>query len=167
MSTYTATAARPARGRASARRVRVVLTALSARLHAPGDARAREVGWTVTVVPGPLGLTGRSYRDPRFSARAGTVTGMRDHQPPRSPERDQDATPAQRATYTARLVPPAAEHPPARTQIARRLADAERPPDRPDRTGDTISRRHAARVVARLGQIHAQAAAGPEPEAGA
>jgi len=71
MSTNTAATARPVRGRASARRVRVALTALSARLHAPGDTRARDMGWTVTVVPGPLGLTGRSYRDPRFGARPG------------------------------------------------------------------------------------------------
>jgi len=70
MSASTA-AARPARGRASAHQVRVVLTALSARLHAPGDTRARDMGWTVTVLPGPLGLTGRCYRDPRFSARPG------------------------------------------------------------------------------------------------
>jgi hypothetical protein len=93
---------------------------------------------------------------------------MPDHQPPRPPERDQDATPAQRATYTARLVPPAAEHPSTRTEIARRLAEAARPsmPDRSPGSGDTISRRHAARVVARLGEFHLQAAE-PEPEAGA
>ena len=71
MSTAAATAARTARGRASARPVRVALTALSARLHAPADTRAQDMGWTVTVVPGPLGLTGRCYRDPRFSARPG------------------------------------------------------------------------------------------------
>jgi hypothetical protein len=93
---------------------------------------------------------------------------MRDHQPSGMPERDQDATPAKRATYTARLVPPAAERPSARTEIARRLADAERPsmPDRSAGTGDTITRRHAARVIARLGEIRVQAAE-PEPEAGA
>jgi hypothetical protein len=71
MSTSTATAACPARGRTSARRVRDALTALSARLHARGDTRARDMGWTVTVMPGPLGLAGRCYRDPRFSARPG------------------------------------------------------------------------------------------------
>jgi hypothetical protein len=96
------------------------------------------------------------------------VTGVHGHQPPRPPDRDLVATPAERATYTARLVPPAAERPSARTEIACRLADAERPsmPDRSTGTGDTISRRHAARVIARLGEIHAPAAE-PEPEAGA
>jgi len=94
---------------------------------------------------------------------------MGDHQPPRLPERDDDAVPAERVTYTARLVPPAAEGPSTRTEIARRLAEAGRPgvPDRPAGTGQTITRRHAARVIARLGEIHTQAAAEPQPEAGA
>ena len=35
------------------------------------DTRARDTGWTVTVVPGPLGLNGRSYRDPRFGTGRG------------------------------------------------------------------------------------------------
>jgi len=93
---------------------------------------------------------------------------MHGHQPPGMPECGHDATPAERPTYTARLVPPAAERPSARTEISRRLADAERLslPDRSARTGETISRRHAARVIARLGQIHMQAGE-PEPEAGA
>jgi hypothetical protein len=57
---------RPARDRAAARLIRATFTALSGRLHAPADTRARDMGWTVTVVPGPLGLNGRSYRDLRF-----------------------------------------------------------------------------------------------------
>jgi hypothetical protein len=62
---------RLARRRARARRVRAVLTGLSGRLHAAADTRARDTGWTVTVVPGPLGLNGRSYRDPRFGTGRG------------------------------------------------------------------------------------------------
>jgi hypothetical protein len=48
----------------------------------------------------------------------------------------------------------------------RRCADA-RPPSTADRsaeTGKTITRRHAALVIARLGEIHQQAAPEPEPE---
>jgi hypothetical protein len=97
------------------------------------------------------------------------VSGVRDHQPPRLPERDADAVPAEWMTYTARLVPPAAGGPSMRTEIACRLGDAGRPsvPDRSAGTGETITRRHAARVIARLGEIHIQAATDPEPEAGA
>ena len=56
-----------------------------------------------------------------------------------------------------------------RTEIARRLAEAGRPnlPDRSAGTSETISRRHAARVIARLGENHMQAVAEPEPEADA
>jgi hypothetical protein len=94
---------------------------------------------------------------------------MRDHHPPRPWERDEDTDPAELVTHTARLVPPAAEGPSTRTEIARRLADARQPsaPDRSAGTGETITRRHAARVIARLGEIHTQAVAAPEPEAGA
>jgi hypothetical protein len=60
-----------ARRRAPARHVRALLTALSDRLHAPDDERARAAGWTVTVVHGPFGLNGRSYRDPRFGPERG------------------------------------------------------------------------------------------------
>lgn len=42
---------------------------LSDHAHAPGDDRARAAGWHVTATPGPLGLQGRSYRDPRFATR--------------------------------------------------------------------------------------------------
>jgi hypothetical protein len=95
------------------------------------------------------------------------VSGMRDHRPLRPSEPDADAA-HERVTYTARLVPPVAEGPSMRTEIARRLAEAERNvADRPAGTRETISRRHAARVIARLGEIHSQAAAEPEPEAGA
>ena len=42
---------------------------LSDRLHSAADDRARARGWAVTHTPGRFGLTGRSYRDPRFAAR--------------------------------------------------------------------------------------------------
>ena len=48
--------------RATARR-------LSDRAHAAADQRARALGWQVTEDPGWFGLAGRSYRDPRFTAR--------------------------------------------------------------------------------------------------
>ena len=61
---HTATARRgiTARPRAACQR-------LSGRVHAAADDRARARGWQVTPTPGRLGLTGRSYRDPRFAAR--------------------------------------------------------------------------------------------------
>jgi hypothetical protein len=62
---------RPARRSAPAQPVRAVLAALNRRLHATADTCARDIGWTVTVMPGPLGPNGRSYRDPRFGARPG------------------------------------------------------------------------------------------------
>lgn len=52
-----------------ARRLGAALTRLAARAHAAGDDRARARGWAVTSVPGPLGLHGRAYRDPRFVTR--------------------------------------------------------------------------------------------------
>ena len=42
---------------------------LSERIHSAADDRARTWGWEITETPGPLSLRGRSYRDPRFSAR--------------------------------------------------------------------------------------------------
>ncbi len=42
---------------------------LSTRIHAAGDARARAAGWEITPTPGRAGLTGRTYRDPRFATR--------------------------------------------------------------------------------------------------
>ena len=65
MTTSTAAAGR--RGLAAA-----VTTAggrLSNRIHRRGDAPARAAGWEITRTPGRAGLTGRSYRDPRFAAR--------------------------------------------------------------------------------------------------
>ena len=50
------------RARAAGRR-------LSDRIHSAADDRARAQGWEITETPGPLGLRGRSYRDPRFGAR--------------------------------------------------------------------------------------------------
>jgi hypothetical protein len=49
--------------------VRAAGRKLSDRVHAAADDRARTLGWTVTETPGWLGLTGRSYHDPRFAAR--------------------------------------------------------------------------------------------------
>jgi hypothetical protein len=65
MSTTATTGSRSARRRAAAR-LRAWLTALSDRVHAAGDDRARALGWAVTVVPGPAGLNGRCYRHPGF-----------------------------------------------------------------------------------------------------
>ena len=64
-------AGRPASRKTPARHVRAVLTVLSDRLHAASDQDARDLGWTVSVTPGPLGFNGRSYRDPRFGAGPG------------------------------------------------------------------------------------------------
>jgi hypothetical protein len=49
--------------------VRIALQKLGNRAHARGDAFALAAGWTVTMTHGPLGLSGRTYRDPRFGAR--------------------------------------------------------------------------------------------------
>ena len=56
-------------GRGIAARIRAVGERLSARIHAAADDRARALGWEVTQTPGRLGLSGRSYHDPRFAAR--------------------------------------------------------------------------------------------------
>jgi hypothetical protein len=40
---------------------------LSDRVHAAGDAAARQHGWTVTATTGWFGFGARSYRDPRFN----------------------------------------------------------------------------------------------------
>jgi hypothetical protein len=40
---------------------------LSNRVHAAGDAAARQHGWTVTATTGWFGFGTRSYRDPRFN----------------------------------------------------------------------------------------------------
>ena len=43
---------------------------LSDRVHASGDALAREDGWAITATTGRLGFGARCYRDPRFTSRA-------------------------------------------------------------------------------------------------
>ncbi len=47
---------------------------LSTRVHADGDARARDLGWEITRTPGWAGLAGRTYRDPRFDTRTAADT---------------------------------------------------------------------------------------------
>jgi hypothetical protein len=42
---------------------------LSDRVHAAGDALARQHGWTVTATTEWFGFGGRIYRDPRFDDR--------------------------------------------------------------------------------------------------
>ena len=64
------TARRPARPGGLAGRCRAWLARIADRAHASGDARARAAGWTVTMTTGPLGLSGRAYRDPRFGPPA-------------------------------------------------------------------------------------------------
>jgi hypothetical protein len=54
-------------------RIRAVGERLSDCIHAAADDRARALGWEVTQTPGRLGLSGRSYRDPRFAARRRTL----------------------------------------------------------------------------------------------
>ena len=58
-------------GRRITARIRQAAERLSDRIHAAADDRARALGWQVTPTPGPLGLSGRQYRDPRFGDRAG------------------------------------------------------------------------------------------------
>jgi hypothetical protein len=60
-------------GRGIAARIGAVGERLSDRIHAAADDRARALGWEVTETPGRLGLSGRSYRDPRFAARRRTL----------------------------------------------------------------------------------------------
>jgi hypothetical protein len=50
-------------------RIRAAGERLTDRIHAATDDRARALGWEVTATPGRFGLSGRSYRDPRFAAR--------------------------------------------------------------------------------------------------
>jgi hypothetical protein len=50
-------------------RIRAAGERLSDRIHAATDGRARARGWQVTQTSGRFGLSGRSYRDPRFAAR--------------------------------------------------------------------------------------------------
>jgi hypothetical protein len=46
------------------------LERLSDRIHAGGEAVARQHGWEITRTTGRLGLGTRTYHDPRFSQRA-------------------------------------------------------------------------------------------------
>ncbi len=62
-------------GRGIAARLRAACERLSGRVHAAADDRARALGWQVTPTTGRLGLTGRSYRDPRFAARRRALQG--------------------------------------------------------------------------------------------
>jgi hypothetical protein len=50
-------------------RIRALGDRLSGRIHAAADDHARARGWHVTQTPSRLGLSGRSYRDPRFATR--------------------------------------------------------------------------------------------------
>ncbi len=55
---------------------------LSDRVHAHGDAFAREHGWAITETSGRLGFGARVYRDPRFGPH---VAAARRCEPPSSP----------------------------------------------------------------------------------
>jgi len=55
---------------------------LSDRVHADGDAFAREHGWTIATTSGRLGFGTRVYRDPRFGQRRAAA---RRGEPPSSP----------------------------------------------------------------------------------
>jgi hypothetical protein len=46
------------------------LERLSDRIHAGGEAIARQHGWEITRATGRLGLGARTYHDPRFTQRA-------------------------------------------------------------------------------------------------
>jgi hypothetical protein len=103
MNSSTATATRPVRGGAPARLLRAVLTGLSDGVHAAGDAQARALGWTVTPVPGPLGLGGRAYRHPAFGPGTANREGRTGpERRPRHPGAVGEAQPA-----AARPGPPA------------------------------------------------------------
>lgn len=69
MTTTTTTARGQMRTGSLTRRLRSALVGMADRAHARGDAHAQAIGWTVAATPGPLGLAGRTYRDPRFTTR--------------------------------------------------------------------------------------------------
>jgi hypothetical protein len=69
----TSAAGRTARPGSLTRRCRAWLAQIADRAHASGDARARAAGWTVTANSGRSGLSGRTYRDPRFGPQAGAA----------------------------------------------------------------------------------------------
>jgi len=57
---------------------------LSDRLHAGGDAFARQAGWTTRRKAGRFGFGARVYRDPRFDQRRAEAS--RDTQPRGAPQ---------------------------------------------------------------------------------
>ena len=64
-------------------RISAVGQRLSTRIHAAADDHAQARGLQVTQTRGRFGLSGRSYRDPRFAARRRTLQDT----PARSDER--------------------------------------------------------------------------------
>ena len=56
---------------ASDRVDRATPAGMSDRLHADGDALARERGWTITTTTGRFGFGGRVYRDPDSTSCGG------------------------------------------------------------------------------------------------
>jgi hypothetical protein len=53
--------------------------ALSDRLHAAADERARQYGWEITKSTGRFGFAARTYRDPRFDDRRRQLSGCVTH----------------------------------------------------------------------------------------
>ena len=105
-------------------------------------------------------------------AEAGLVAPRRKqpvpgHRPVRLPA-SAAAAPARRArVQVTRLEPPATLRPSMRTEVARQLAERT-DPGHAAGTAGTIGRDYMTRVIARLGDLHRQAASTePEPEAGA
>jgi hypothetical protein len=79
MNCHTTTRVRrlPVTGPRLTARLRAALTTLSDSAHDAADARAQAAGWTATPIPGPLGLDGRTYRDPRFTTRQAAASRTR------------------------------------------------------------------------------------------
>lgn len=74
---FTTKTTAPTRARIAARIISWIgrrQSELSNRIHAAGEAEARQNGWTVTKSTGRLGFGVRSYRDPRFDARCRQLT---------------------------------------------------------------------------------------------
>jgi hypothetical protein len=55
------------------------LERLSDRIHAGGEATARQNGWEITRATGRLGLGARTYHDPRFTHLAADRGGPSQH----------------------------------------------------------------------------------------
>jgi hypothetical protein len=66
---------------------------LSDRLHAAGDAAARQHGWAIIKSTGRLGFGARSYRDPRFNKPA-PATSLREQDVAMSTVRKRQLRPA-------------------------------------------------------------------------